>query len=85
MHDETVYAERALRAGARGYVIKQRLDATVLVAIRRVLGSAMYMSDKLEARLAARYVGGHTLATHFDAVAFALDCGGRRSVAASPE
>jgi len=63
MHDEAVYAERALRAGARGYVTKQQLDATVLVAIRRLLGGEMYMSDALGARLAAQYVGGRTLAT----------------------
>ena len=37
MHDESVYAARALTAGARGYVTKQQLDETVLIAIRRVL------------------------------------------------
>ena len=63
MHDEALYAERALRAGARGYVTKQQLDDTVLVAIRRLLDGEMYMSDKLEARLAAKYVGGVTLET----------------------
>lgn len=64
MHDETVYAERALRAGARGYVSKQALDATVLVAIRRVLRGETYMSEELKARLATKYVGGETLATN---------------------
>jgi len=37
MHEEATFAERALRAGARGYVTKQELDDTVLTAIRRVL------------------------------------------------
>jgi len=40
MHDETVYAERSLKAGARGYVTKQQLDSTLLVAIRRLLPTA---------------------------------------------
>ncbi len=59
MHPEAVFAERALRAGARGYVSKQQLDETVLVAIRRVLGGETYMSDALAARLATQFVGGH--------------------------
>jgi DNA-binding NarL/FixJ family response regulator len=63
MHDEAVYAERSLRAGARGYVTKQQLDETVLVAIRRLLAGETYMSRTLEERLAARYVAGRTLAT----------------------
>jgi len=61
MHDESVYAERSLRAGARGYVTKQQLDNTVLVAIRRLLDGEMYMSEQLTTRLAAKFVGGRTL------------------------
>lgn len=60
MHPESVYAERALRAGAKGYVTKQQLEGTVLAAIRRLLGGEMYMSDALAARLATRFVGGQT-------------------------
>jgi DNA-binding NarL/FixJ family response regulator len=63
MQDEAVYAERALRAGAKGFVTKQELDETVLIAIRRVLDGDLYMSDQLETRLAARFVGGRTLDT----------------------
>jgi DNA-binding NarL/FixJ family response regulator len=61
MHDEEVYAERALSAGALGYVAKQEVDETVLGAIRRVLAGDRYMSEALQRRLAERYVGGHTL------------------------
>lgn len=61
MHDEAAYAERALRAGARGYVSKQGLDDAVLVAIRCVLGGEMYMSDALARLLAGKYAGGGTL------------------------
>jgi DNA-binding NarL/FixJ family response regulator len=64
MHDEAVYAERSLRAGARGYVTKQQLDETVLVAIRRLLAGEIYMSGTVGERLAARFVAGRTLATH---------------------
>jgi len=63
MHDEGVYAVRALRAGARGYVTKQQLDETLLVAIRRLLAGETYMSATLEARLAARFIAGQTLRT----------------------
>jgi DNA-binding NarL/FixJ family response regulator len=51
MHDESVYAERSLRAGALGYVTKQRLDDTVLVAIRCVLNGEKYVSPGISARL----------------------------------
>ena len=51
MHDETLYAERALRAGAKGYVMKDADGPTFLSAIRRVLGGQIYMSEKLAARV----------------------------------
>ncbi len=61
MYDETVYAERALRVGAHGYVSKQQLDETLLVAIRRLLRGEIYLSAQLEARLVTKFVGGQTL------------------------
>jgi len=63
MHDEAVYAERSLRAGARGYITKQELDDTLLTAIHRLLDGEMFMSRKLEVRLAAKFVTGRTLDT----------------------
>jgi DNA-binding NarL/FixJ family response regulator/two-component sensor histidine kinase len=63
MHDEEVYAERALSAGALGYVAKGALDETVLDAIRFALAGQTYMSEELQRRLAERYVGGRTLET----------------------
>jgi DNA-binding NarL/FixJ family response regulator len=63
MHDEAIYAERALSAGALGYVNKQQLDHTVLDAICRVLAGGTYMSEALQRRLAERYVAGRTLRT----------------------
>src|SRR5215469_17787634 len=51
MHDESVYAERALRAGANGYVMKQEATENVLAAIRRILGGDVYLSERLTKRM----------------------------------
>ncbi len=45
MHEETVYAERALRAGARGYVIKRESTEQIIAAIRKVLAGGIYLSE----------------------------------------
>lgn len=58
MFDEAVYAERSLRAGARGYVNKRQLDDTLLLAIQRVLEGETYMSEGLQRRLANAYLVG---------------------------
>ncbi|MEO5904561.1 MAG: response regulator transcription factor [Gemmatimonadaceae bacterium] len=47
MHDETIYAERALRAGANGYIMKQEATDKVLVAIRRILRNEVYVSERI--------------------------------------
>jgi DNA-binding NarL/FixJ family response regulator len=64
MHDEAIYAQRALSAGALGYVTKQGLDETLLGAIRRVLSGEIFMSQTLQGRLAKLYVAGRTLRTN---------------------
>jgi len=58
MHDETLYAERALRAGARGYVMKREATKRVLEAIRSVLAGKLYLSDKMAMMMAERFVDG---------------------------
>jgi len=50
-HDEGLYAERALRAGARGYVMKQAPTSEVMKAIRTVLAGELYLSDPMQTRL----------------------------------
>lgn len=50
-HDEALYAERALRAGARGYVMKQAPTSEVMKAIRTVLARELYLSDPMQTRL----------------------------------
>ncbi len=57
MHDETLYAERTLRAGAKGYVMKDADGPTFLAAIRRVLGGQTFMSEKLAARVLESFAG----------------------------
>jgi DNA-binding NarL/FixJ family response regulator len=54
MHDEALYAERALRAGARGYVMKREASKSVLAAIRRVLGGGVYVSERIVNRMARK-------------------------------
>lgn len=61
MHDEAIYAERALRAGARGYVTKQELDDTVLTAIRRVLAGEIHTSEAMSRRFTQKFMSGGTL------------------------
>jgi DNA-binding NarL/FixJ family response regulator len=56
MHDEMLYAERAIRAGARGYVMKRETTKEVLTAIRRVLQGDVYVSERV-VNLMARRLG----------------------------
>ncbi|HVT88345.1 MAG TPA: response regulator transcription factor [Tepidisphaeraceae bacterium] len=60
MHDESLYAERALRAGAMGYVMKQEPQETVMAAIRRVLQGETYLSDKIASKLLRSFSGSRT-------------------------
>src|ERR1017187_9882083 len=57
MHDETIYAERALRAGANGYIMKQEATEMVLVALRRILNREIYVSDRVANKMLRQYVG----------------------------
>lgn len=58
MHDESLYAQRALRAGALGYVSKQAPSRTILEAIRCVLDGKLYLSSQLSQRLLQRAATG---------------------------
>jgi len=59
MHDESVYAHRALRAGASGYIMKQEGPEKVLTALRKVLRGEVYLSEHLGNRLLHTLVNGH--------------------------
>lgn len=54
MHDESLYVERVLRAGARGYIMKQEATDTMMHAIRHVLRGEIYVSDKMMTKLLGR-------------------------------
>jgi DNA-binding NarL/FixJ family response regulator len=58
MHDELIYAERALRAGANGYIMKQVATEKVLVAVRRILAGEIYVSDRIANRMLKHYITG---------------------------
>jgi DNA-binding NarL/FixJ family response regulator len=57
MHDESIYAERALRAGANGYIMKQEATEKVLIALRRILNREIYVSDRVADKMLHRFVG----------------------------
>lgn len=54
MHDETLYAERVLRAGARGYITKQEATRDILLAIRRVLSGGIYLNERTASAVLGR-------------------------------
>jgi DNA-binding NarL/FixJ family response regulator len=56
MHDESLYAERALRAGAKGYIMKKEAMKNVLLAIRQVLSGEIYVSSPMALRMAHKLV-----------------------------
>ncbi len=57
MHDETLYAERALKAGGRGYLMKDADRDTIITAIRRVLEGGYYVSEKMSADIFSSFAG----------------------------
>jgi DNA-binding NarL/FixJ family response regulator len=58
LHDETLYAERALHAGALGYVNKHEATERIVAAVRQVLEDKVYLSERMSERLAHRLIGG---------------------------
>jgi DNA-binding NarL/FixJ family response regulator len=58
MHEESHYAERAMRAGARGYIMKRETTRKVIGAIRQVLAGQIYLTEEIAKALAAQYVIG---------------------------
>jgi DNA-binding NarL/FixJ family response regulator len=63
MHDETLYALRALRAGAAGYIMKQEPAEKVLVSIRQVLNGEISLSENMEKKMMKQLVGGRAART----------------------
>jgi len=64
MHDEAVYAERVIRAGARGYIMKEAGGENLLAAIRQVLRGEIYVSPRMAARLLEALSGSRPRGSH---------------------
>src|ERR1041384_4246987 len=58
VHDESIYAEIAFRAGSLGYLMKEEALEKILTAVRKVLGGAIYVSDRLAAKMLQQQVRG---------------------------
>lgn len=58
MHDESLYGERALRAGARGYIMKKEARSKIVDAIRQVLRGSFYLSNEMSTKILLQYQGG---------------------------
>lgn len=59
MHDESLYAERVLRAGGRGYIMKQEGGKRLMEGIRQVLAGQIYVSEKMSRRILELFSGQH--------------------------
>jgi DNA-binding NarL/FixJ family response regulator len=58
MHDENIYAERVLRSGARGYLMKQEAPETVISAVRQILSGRVYVSENIASRMLNQIADG---------------------------
>ena len=61
MHDEALYAERALRAGAKGYVMKQEATEKLTGALRRIISGQIYVSEKLADKMMRKAIDGKAM------------------------
>jgi DNA-binding NarL/FixJ family response regulator len=57
MHDEELYAERVLRAGAKGYITKHEASSTLMKAVRQILSGQIYLGEKMTAALLGKITG----------------------------
>jgi DNA-binding NarL/FixJ family response regulator len=58
MHEESLYAERAMRAGASGYITKHEASADVMVAVRRIVDGEIYLNPKFMGQMMSKIMGG---------------------------
>jgi len=64
MYDESLYVERVLKAGAKGYLMKQEATDNIVMAIRKVLSGEIYVSDKMRDTLVHKLIAGGGTASH---------------------
>ncbi len=65
MHDENLYAERVLRAGANGYIMKEEVAQNMIEAVRKVLAGDIYISDRMRQRILRGVAGQRQQPTSF--------------------
>lgn len=63
MYEESLYAERVIRAGAHGYITKQEATRRVIEAVRRVLSGNIYLNDRIASRIISRVAAGRETAS----------------------
>jgi len=68
LHDESLYAERVVRAGARGYIMKRSSSAELLAAMREVLNGNVFLSDNMSSRIMKQVFGRHEIAPERDSI-----------------
>lgn len=73
MHDETVYAERAIRAGAMGYITKEYATSQIIEAIRRIVDNKLYVSERVGELLMQRTLGKTSKVTGYSSVQLLSD------------
>jgi DNA-binding NarL/FixJ family response regulator len=66
MHDESLYAERVLRAGAKGYITKSEASAKIMIALRQVLAGEIYLSTKMSTKILGQLAGSGERASGLD-------------------
>ena len=64
LHDENVYAERVMRAGAKGYIMKSEATESILTAIRQVLDGGIYLSPNMKTKMLNKIVSGVDNSVH---------------------
>ncbi len=60
MHDEELFAERALRAGAKGYLMKHEASDQIVNALRRIVGGEIFVSERVQAKMLSRIINSRT-------------------------
>jgi len=68
MFDESLYAERALRAGARGYIMKAEASETIITALRKVMAGEVYLSRNMSSKMLHKLVGGQQTDNSSDSI-----------------
>lgn len=66
LHEESLFAERALKAGANGYIMKRELTDKIMFALRKVLCGEMYISDSILSKILHKVSGSGTVLSHSD-------------------